>query len=292
MAAHTSTKKTIYPYSNQENTEITIDFDTYSEFIAKCHTFEGKTKNYGFNDQSSYGNFSGTETYREAYKLASEGWREGRDLLKLQLDKLNIDTYVRKPEQYFDVTGDYGFDMGLVIAGEPECVLQERDSEDFQSKLNGPVFKMLVNTVISAGISQDVIMRRGAAICALTDILENLNIRVEIEVVCSARMGYEKILTHRFPLKHADESLQIDQIAFCIAHPSIERRFNFIALELFPDWNCKHHNYGAPVDVSADNCDLYIPALRYGNGDWASVNSVNAWIKGTLGNLGFHIEED
>jgi hypothetical protein len=268
-------------------TETIISFDTYSEFIAKCHTFKGKTINAGFREGYGGKAWQGTDTYDAAYKLASEGWKEGRELLKLELDQLNIETYVRKPEQYFDVTGDFGFDMGLVMAGEPECVLMERDSQDFQSKLNGPVFRMLVNTAISAGVEVDVIMRRGAAICALTDILENLNVRVEIDVICAAHFG-SHVRTHRFPLKRADESLQIDQIAFCIAHPAIERRFNFIALELFDGW--ESHSYGAPMDVPADDYDIYIPSLTWGSADWQNIASVNNWIKQSLGALGFRIE--
>ncbi len=295
-------RKTFTPAaSNNGTADYRIQYDSYSEFIESCDKCPTRNENDGFSGSAG---FSGID-YATAYDYASNGWKTGRDIVKLNLDKLDISAKVKKPELFFDVTGDYGFDMGLVMAGEPENVVSQRDSQEYLDKKNGPCLRMLVNTVISSGIEQEIIFHRGAAIVALVDALEASGRRVEIDMICSASFFAQseflaakkyggknqkalpyRTLTHAMPLKRMDEVLQIDQMAFAIGHPAIERRFNFIVLEQFRDFNGQdvwsnngyHTSYGAPIDVDATGYDIYFPKLYYGEDQWSTLEKTYEWI--------------
>lgn len=274
-------------YTSGNFPEIRLTFDTYTEFIDSCIklTQQPEYRNSGFK---SYNDHWSGSTWLEAKKMAQYGWREGREKMQVEINKLEMASHVKKPETYFDVTGDYGFDMGRVMSGEPECFMAEYDTDN--EKDHGRIIRIVVNNVISAAIPLPVIMRRGAAIIALIDALETANYRIELDMVCAAVVG-RKCLTHIVPLKHADTDVSADQIAFAIGHPSIERRFNFIAIDLFEPNYSGHYGYGMPVDIKSD-ADLYVPALNSMDANWHSIESVNKWITTTLHTLGVSLIED
>lgn len=276
-------------YGTRMQNEYVLTFDSYSEFINACHERKALgSKNFGFT-VTGHSNFTGSENYTQAYKLASEGWKDGCKLMSLKIDKLDVKSHIKKPELFFDVSGDYGFDMGRVMSGEPEVIMNYRESDDMTESNHGPIVKMLVNTVMSGGIPVDIVMHRGAAIVSLVDALEQAGKRVQIDVICSAQLS-DGLYTHQYPLKNADETLQIDQIAFCIAHPSIERRFNFIALDLFPTW--LGHSYGGPVNVDPVGYDVYVPMLHYHDENWQTIETVNNWVIAELHKLGIKMENE
>jgi hypothetical protein len=291
MAIHKSSRPREEPY--REGIEHVLLFDTYAEFIRACDASKASQgANLGFAPDNTGFNWYASKTYPEAYKLASEGWKSGADKLRLQLDKIDVSSYVKKPETAFDVYGDYGFDMGKVMSGEPECMMTLQESEELADSSDGPIIKMVVNTVLSASIPVEVVMRRGAAICAIIDALETSGKQVELTMVCSAWCG-SQCFTHIVPLKNPGEPLQIDQIAFSIGHPSIERRFNFIALNLFDAWSITTHSYGSPCDIQESaiaEVDIYFPQMHGSEEQWQSVEACQEWIKARIHDFGIKFE--
>jgi hypothetical protein len=270
-----------------------IWFDSYSEFIAECHAQKPTSHNVGFvgGGQNNFAQAS----YETAYRYATTGYADGAKRVKLKLEHLDVKSHIAKPEMYFDVAGDYGFDMGLVMSGEPENVICYRPSNELRSKQNGKIIKIMVNTVMSASIPKDIVAHRGAGIISLIDALETAGKRVQLDVICSAKL-YElnALFTHEYPLKNASEALVIEDIAFALTHPAIERRFNFIALDLFPKsagWST-YYSYGGPIDADHSAYDIYVPMLYGSDANWQTVATTDKWIRDTLAKLGVALDSD
>jgi hypothetical protein len=131
-----------------------------------------------------------------------------------------------------------------------------------------PIVRIGFETVVSAGEQVDSIMRRGAAIGALIDALESHNIRCEVTAVardckCYA-MGDETAGYVLFEtiIKAAEAPLDLDRLAFAVAHPSMLRRITFAVLETLPANIRKHIGvpgpYGSVIESDAPGYDVFV----------------------------------
>jgi hypothetical protein len=86
---------------------------------------------------------------------------------------------------------------------------------------------MVVSCAISCGVSAEANMRRGVAIAAAVRALEQRRIRVElVSVKCNT--DYDGTVTAgACVVKRAQDKLQSDMVAFCLAHSAFPRRFGF-----------------------------------------------------------------
>jgi hypothetical protein len=258
-------------------------FDNYTEFIeaadSKPDTFKhssyfGRSGNYWMgNDVSSY---------QDALNLARLGWTAGRNQVSAIAEQINLAGHVRKPDIMFDVTGDGGFDMGKVISGEPESMMYFQDTE--VEHTHGKIIRMLVNTTISGGLDESVYRARGAAIVALVDCLESAGYRLDIAATfCEESVHSDGVFV---PIKKSDEHLQIDQVAFALAHPSFPRCF-------------AHQVIGhgiRPGDpqwlISKQEIDIYIPMMHLYEKQWQTPTSTAAWIKNYLKEYGVSLDTE
>ena len=232
------------------------------------------------NNRVSVSSWYADNGYEDALRLARNGWPEGRRSVEAITERLNITGRVARPDIVFDVIGEGGFDIGLALAGIPECAMDWRDSDQMVANSNGPIVRMVVDISTSAGIGANVIKRRGAALLALVDALEAAGRRVEIEAVyfCSRRNYQITIM-----LKAAGDALQIDQIAFALAHPAFLRRFCHMA-------DPRSNAYPA---IQKSDADIYLgPMALYHGGAafWNSEESSGAWIRNQLGQFGVALE--
>ena len=191
-----------------------------------------------------------------AWKLARRGWPDGLKKLKAKRDLLQLPAQSDQdyaPRPYYSDAGDE-VELGRFLEGEPECW------QDWQPEVVptfGKVARIVVNCAASAGVSADEFFERGAAACVLADALETLGIRCEIWALpkCSEKRG------HTFeawvPVKRADESLELDRVAFMLAHPAFMRRMGFRLLEQLSasDFRPFQSGYGMPKEIDASEMD-------------------------------------
>ena len=94
-------------------------------------------------------------------------------------------------------------------------------------------------------------------VCALADAIEMSGFRGEIVVNdTSIYITRDRKLEIDVILKKAQQSLNITELAFCLAHPAMLRRFMFSIAEL-EGWADYAHAYGIPHEAT-DKGDLYI----------------------------------
>lgn len=206
-----------------------VTFESFGEFVAAADT-------KGENDKCSHTgtdeHFHGTQTFEQAVDLARKGWPEGA--ARIAKLRATLDRVVRKAidaksaQLQWAVTGDF-VDIGRVLSGEPESFGSFVEAEASQSSAR--VIKLVGNVSARAGVETPSIFSAGAAVAAAVDILESLGHRVELWLGSgSANCVSGKKLTVLVKVKEASQPIDLDRVAFCLAHNACLRRL-FFSLE-------------------------------------------------------------
>jgi hypothetical protein len=226
---------------------------TISQFVESVHN---PSRFLHLSGRPCSNNWAGTGTYEEALGLLENGWPEG-------LNQIAFHNYKVRPVQpsesldftaHFDVCGD-SVDVGRYLSGEPECMI------DHRMKIvpkQGRVIKMLVNVAASSMIDRDSMFRRGAVALRILDALEGSGYRCE--VTCGSVFRGATSYHASTVVKEADQPLDLDRMAFFLAHPSIERRLFFRIFEQ-NELALKMPDHGQPGEFPADPGTVYIPSL-------------------------------
>lgn len=281
-------------------------FDSFAEFMDYIEkmpdTSLGKLssrKDYDSEgDDDDYGSkkdcWHGTHNFGDAMKLAREGWAEGVEMIEKLAAGLETMTgeMVRKPEILWDVQGDFA-DAGLYATGVPECMGSFTEVEIVDGK--GKIVKILMNLSVSYGVDTKTIMRRGAAAAALIDALETAGRSCELEIAAGSEGGNKEMMTI-VPVKHAGEPLELDRLAFLLAHPSSFRRLFFSAWEHEPK-DIRHaigikpgHGYGSCLNHADEKATVVVPTLDLRT--HPTDESLLEWVKSELKKQGCYVDGD
>lgn len=242
--------------------------------------------------------WSGTDSIEHAKRLFIEGWHEGvvemqnvtEDIERTLLDR------IPRPEMRHDVTGAE-VDITAYMAGEPECMLDWHTHPQ-----NDLGIRIVVNGTFSGGMDQRIIKSRGAAVVAFIHALQLLDIPAEL-------WGYWAVDTHTRKhgmrkhevwcrISRPGYEVDIERVAFMLAHPSMLRRIMFALWEREPsqirrDFRFRPSGgYGGvrewPASERGEH-DLYLPGMTYGDGRWGSAAKAVEWILDELGKHGVEL---
>jgi hypothetical protein len=207
----------------------TREFDSLAAFAAYVSNRERATGgDSSHSDHGIYGRHSWAfgMGFRAAVETAMHGWPEGaakaRKLLDSIPDLAPQESYASAT--YYDVQGSY-VDVGEYSRGVPECMVDFRED-----KRTARFARIVVSGFYSAAIKAETVMARGVTIAAIVDALETRGIRCSVVHVVRGRVDWETRVT----LKHETEPLNLDVLAFALAHPATFRRLHFGAQELEP----------------------------------------------------------
>jgi hypothetical protein len=131
-------------------------------------------------------------------------------------------------------------------------------------------------------VSAETFFARGAAAVTLIEALERAGMRIQVDMLSLATNGLGRQIRIACRLKEAGEVIQLDKLAFCLAHPALHRKLNF-ALRL-------HHAgwIGGSIDVPLDQRgDLYIDAADTTAAQvWLEPTKAQAWVLAQLKSQG------
>ncbi len=252
-----------------------------------------ESQNVEYNDRG----WTGTRNFGEAIELARKGWPEGRQraeklIVELQ-DQIKGWELIR--EIVYDVEG-LALDVGRFVNGEPEMWMTLVDTDEERETWQPSILRITCNISASGAVGTDTFMARGVAVLALVSLLEARNVRCQIEIVDGTRGSDSVTNFHIVTIKEASEPIQLDQIAFMMAHPSVLRRLFFRAMEYDPVeirkacMNFRSTSYGTPEDLPEEYRGEVYCGRMFSSRDWDSSFTV-AWIKQQLKAQGFTIEE-
>lgn len=256
-------------------------FDSLTEFVRAMDTLP--IPDYWprrSSDKKSTGDdrFYGTcHSYAQASKLVRQGWPEGVAKLQKSISIVaeGMDTGTFMHDE-MDVTGPVAF-IGDYLAGDPECMYNPAIPDE------QPVLNIIVDMSVHGGVNASYLNRRGAAICSLVESLEAQGRRCNVfcAMVCES-WGSEFFMV-LIKIKDSHHDLQLNVMAYVLAHPSFYRRhyFRFIELashfclrEQTPEQKQKVHSqftsgYGRPKSLmsiegatnTVGDIDLYLPGF-------------------------------
>lgn len=241
----------MHRYTNRSEVPSDIwveEYDTLADLLADAKS-NTKRKSSDKRDNNAW---AGSDSLDEACDLGVRGWHEIRpevDKLINSLDNIISATFGNMFETKFNITGESG-DIDRYLMGDPECMV---DYVDVPQTRMGRVVRLLVNGTVNCNISAETIRQRGAMICSLVDIINRLGVGVEVysEIATSSNGKYHSLLTK---LHDSQQLLDIDNLMFAIAHPSMLRRVSFSNMEM-SKWEEAKKIIGKGYG-SASNCKL------------------------------------
>lgn len=230
----------------------------------------------------------GTRSFADAVRIAKNGWPEGRAKLLSNLDAAKfLQTNATIRAESLDVAGSFPL-VPAAVAGDPLNMF----TIGLERAKTRPIFRFIVSMSVSGGVSAEVITNRGAAILSWVDRLENEGARCEVVFTMAAEKSYGsgrlKKWSLSFVAKRADEPLELDRMAFIIAHPSMLRRICFACYELHEDMKHFAVSYGTPSDAIADAVKVphtvYFGKLAYG-GEWTTIETAVAGVAAAIAKM-------
>lgn len=185
----------------------------------------------------------------EAVKMAQTGWTEGRELLEDAMGAARgAASMMPLPSRVFDVAGDRP-SPARAAAGDPFCMTHKGRSRKSRER----VIRIAVQCSVMHYITQGQIMRYGAALLTVIDAIETAGIRVELTGYWQSRDG--DLIRTIATLKPAHEPVDIDRLAFVLAHPSATRRCVWGIREQTPVCSSYRQSVGSTVSGRPDNLD-------------------------------------
>ena len=278
----------------------------YVAFAAKPKAERGSGSGMNDPDRTFYGINVETGrpapcTFAEAQRLSLEGWREGRAKIReahevVYRGALHSLGTVSMPVMGTDLVGMLP-SVPAYLSGDPAAMLTWQETSAPR-----PVIQIVIQMTYSAGTTAQQVYRRGAAICALVDLMEQRGARVEIVGALSNRGSNrgerDRHLDMHVTVKRPDQPLDLDLIAFVFAHPASFRRIGFAAEEQICTtaeqdiFGITSGTYGRAADSKEHRRgDLYMPTLDRSAGDFFDDAATEAWLIRVLREQGLEVPD-
>lgn len=261
---------------------------TWDEFVEKAD--EGLAKGDGFDQRPR--DFNHHTSFKAARNMAVEaGYMDvvpdAEKLVSYVEETVAADLFATTFTSTWEVAGG-SVDVGRFLAGEPECMLE---SQAIRISRHGRAVRIAVPVNYSCSVPAEYILRRGAAIMALVDILARAQHPVEIWAgMCNSRREARSCILVK--VQAANEPLDMGRVMFALAHPAMLRQLGFAAEQTFPDSVRKAMGYvrgggygGAPFDVretdfdETDGTTIVLPPIATGHADtWTEAQALE-WIR-------------
>ena len=266
------------------------DFQDWFSFVAKAESGKCELPRHERDSITNTNDFAGC-SFDEAIKLTKIGWPEGLAKMKdrMELIKSHIPARKLQQELRYEQTGPGTIDMERLKQGHPEPWVVWRTKEDMVE--GDKIVRILYNAAASAFVSTERIFQKGAMICTLIDLLERSGKRVEL-VLADVSQGRTQITT-TVMVKKANDILDMDRLAFALAHSACLRRLGFSIMEQAPKQyrdgcGIPHGGYGRPLDLTTDD-QINIPAQSLYDIAY-DINDQIGWLRGQLFKQGIVIE--
>lgn len=209
---------------------IVREFDNVSEYLAYLADNKPAAGVRDEHTDTSRPHWFGSPNYEAAERLVETGWADGAKKVadrRSQFDAFLTAAKAAKASRWdWDVTGQF-IDVGRYLTGEPEVFGAEYDDGESNS---ARVVSIRLNSCVSCSVSPESIIARGVTTLVAVDLLESCGIRCE--VILSQATESSTHVDHNVVVKKPSEPVDVDRLAFWLAHPSAFRRFGFKAMEI------------------------------------------------------------
>ena len=274
-----------------------VDFDSVSEFVT--YTAETPPVTEASRRQShqrgSNADWAGGDDFDAVVRIGHGGWSDGRERIAAMAKRMKTHVASRQNQRpRFAVRKAYTGTMVSVsayLAGRPKqmrrIVREVRPS--------GKACHIAINLCASGGVRASVLEARGAAVAALVTVLERNGIRCEVTAyIQTGTPNGAKCAAAVVRVKSANSRLQIDSLAFMLAHPGAFRRLGFAFFESMPKWH-RLLDIGGGYGNVTDNAeirsesDIHLGGADLRSRDWGEA-AAEQWIVSELERQGVTIK--
>lgn len=232
--------------------------DSWDEFVADLKSKPVLSEWKG-SEASIKGSehFTGSESFEHSMQLAEHGCPTTREAIHSASFKVSTD---RLPEWDTAPVGVFPC-IPAYAAGAPEDMFTP---SEWGMETPKPVVRIMVNITVAAMVDKEYIINRGAAIVQLIDRVQLAGQRVEL-VACFHSKGYGSQHGERYEfsvvVKRAEEPVDLDRIAYAIAHPSMLRRSMLRIMEQTVPHEVSGYGTATDFTESVQGRDLYIQSM-------------------------------
>lgn len=244
--------------------------------------------------------FTATESMDEAVALSRKGWPEG--LKEVQRMRLGLEDLVSGlvpvPEPRYGQIG-HVVHIGRYLAGRPDCMIELVDRGQTRETVRPKILRLVCNITSSCAVGEQTILRRGAAMIALVQTLARFRIRCSIDLSMAITTKVDESgdkLEYTLRIKHEQEHVNMDRLAFFMAHPSALRRIGMAIMEHENEDMRSHYGigidkggYGLPCSSSYRG-DIYLDKIIT-TADWSEAFTI-AWLKKSLAAQGISLSAE
>jgi hypothetical protein len=221
-------------------------------------------------------------------------WDEGAERVQAMRAKISAGVERFKVETYRSAQLPGVVVMDDYIKGKPRPVIALRKSQDKLPNA-GKVVRLAINAFASGSVSTEVLITRGAAVMALADAIEKRGGKVEVVIRYTAgnRSGSTKV-NYEVTVKRAGQNLNLNSVAFAMAHPSMCRRMCFGAMErenatvrkAIGATGASVGFYAYPASNPMPG-EVYLPCASGYEPQWSSEDGAIAWVNDYLAREGW-----
>lgn len=232
--------------------------------------------------------WQGTTSWDEAAAKVFR-WDEGAALVQAMRAKISAGVERFKVETYRSAQLPGVVVMDDYIKGKPRPVIALRKSQEKLPNA-GKVVRLAINAFASGSVDTEVLITRGAAVMALADAIEKRGGKVEIVIrfTTGNRTG-SQLVNYEVTVKRPGQALNLNSVAFAMAHPSMCRRMCFGAMERENATMRKHIGatgnragfYGYPAHNPQEG-ELYLPCASGYEPQWSSEEGAVKWVNDYL----------
>jgi len=245
---------------------------------------------YSSNKADSWVDGGRTANLADAVRTADEGWTEVRPQIDKTLAEVQEQVGARMEKVSRTVVGLAGgaVDMGRFLAGRPDCMVGFRR---VPSARHGRIVRIVYDYGANSRVSAAEMLRRGAIVAVLVDTLATLGLSVELVGETTVKIGREDTHTTLVNLHNATDPLDINALAYAIAHPSMLRRLTFAVREMseFGADTIARSSYGEskPITMAEElQADVVINRTEHGGNTRLMHSDPAAWVVSTIRGLG------
>lgn len=230
-----------------------------------------------------------TSSLADAVKVSDEGWADVRP----EIDKMLAEVQEQVGERLATVTrfqiglAGGSVHMGRFLAGRPDCMVGFRKQE---SARHGRMVRVIYDFGANGGTHASEMLKRGSIVAVLIDTLKTLGLSVELIGETSVKIGsdlHTTLVTLQDPREHMD----INALAYAVAHPSMLRRLTFAVREMsaFGIDKINRHNHGSSVPITMAEelqADVVINRIEHGGNGALMMHDPAGWVISTIKGMG------
>lgn len=242
------------------------------------------------NENTNWVDNGRTKSLADAVKFSDEGWQEARP----QIDKMLAEVQEQVGERFSQVTrvqiglAGGGVHMGRYLAGRPDCMVGFRRQP---STRHGRMVRVVYDFGANGSTHSETMLKRGAIVAVLIDTLATLGLSVELVGETTVKIGDKGTHTTLVTLHDAKEHMDINALAYAVAHPSMLRRLAFAVREMseFGVKAISSHGHGKSVPITMAEelqADVVINRLEHGGNSALMMSDPAGWVVSTIRGLG------